>query len=71
MPTNAQLTITLLRIGEANSAPLPPPPTTTEPPPEKTAEIDKHALTDSGLDASHSEIEEATHIDVMRVLLAN
>lgn len=26
VPTNAQLTITLLRIGEANKAPLPPPP---------------------------------------------
>ncbi|KAF7590117.1 hypothetical protein BBP40_003230 [Aspergillus hancockii] len=26
IPTNAQLTLTLLRIGEANSAPLPPPP---------------------------------------------
>lgn len=26
VPTNAQLTVTLLRIGEANKAPLPPPP---------------------------------------------
>ncbi|GAB1216118.1 hypothetical protein ATERTT37_005323 [Aspergillus terreus] len=26
IPTNAQLTLTLLRIGEANTAPLPPPP---------------------------------------------
>lgn len=26
MPSNAQLTVTLLRIGEANKAPLPPPP---------------------------------------------
>ncbi|KAH8424100.1 uncharacterized protein LDX57_001857 [Aspergillus melleus] len=26
IPTNAQLTLTLLRIGEANAAPLPPPP---------------------------------------------
>lgn len=30
MPTNAQLTLTLLRIGEINSSPLPPPPTTED-----------------------------------------
>ena len=34
IPTNAQLTITLLRIGEANKAPLPPPPYNGPPPPE-------------------------------------
>jgi hypothetical protein len=33
VPTNAQLTITLLRIGEANKAPLPPPPYSGPPPP--------------------------------------
>lgn len=33
VPTNAQLTITLLRIGEANKAPLPPPPRSDVPPP--------------------------------------
>jgi hypothetical protein len=33
IPTNAQLTITLLRIGEANKAPLPPPPYSGPPPP--------------------------------------
>ena len=33
IPTNAQLTITLLRIGEANKAPLPPPPFSGPPPP--------------------------------------
>jgi len=33
IPTNAQLTITLLRIGEANKAPLPPPPYNGPPPP--------------------------------------
>lgn len=63
VPTNAQLTITLLRIGEANRAPIPPPPSTTEPPPEEPAEIDKEALTDAGLDASHSEIEDAITVD--------
>lgn len=63
VPTNAQLTITLLRIGEANRAPLPPPPSTHEPPPDHPAEIDKQELLDSGLDASHSEIEDAITVD--------
>lgn len=63
VPTNAQLTITLLRIGEANRAPLPPPPSTAEPPPNQPADIDKHALTETGLDASHSEIEDAITVD--------
>lgn len=30
VPTNAQLTLTLLRIGEINSSPLPPPPTSAD-----------------------------------------
>jgi hypothetical protein len=34
IPTNAQLTITLLRIGEQNKAPLPPPPYSGPPPPD-------------------------------------
>ncbi|GAK63103.1 uncharacterized protein PAN0_002d1305 [Moesziomyces antarcticus] len=33
VPTNAQLTVTLLRIGEANKSPLPPPPPTAVAPP--------------------------------------
>lgn len=40
VPTNAQLAITLLRIGERNKAPLPPPPTSDIPPatePHETA----------------------------------
>jgi hypothetical protein len=63
VPTNAQLTITLLRIGEANRAPLPPPPRSDIPPEEKPADIDKHALTDAGLDASHSEIDDVITVD--------
>jgi hypothetical protein len=63
VPTNAQLTVTLLRIGEANRAPLPPPPSSYEPPPDKPAEIDKHAITEGGLDASHSEIEDVITVD--------
>jgi hypothetical protein len=63
VPTNAQLTITLLRVGEANRAPLPPPPTSHIPPPDQPADIDKDALTESGLDASHSEIEDVITVD--------
>ncbi|EST06211.1 Protein of unknown function DUF3292 [Kalmanozyma brasiliensis GHG001] len=33
VPTNAQLTVTLLRIGEANKSPLPPPPPSVVAPP--------------------------------------
>ncbi len=33
VPTNAQLTITLLRVGERNKAPIPPPPYSGPPPP--------------------------------------
>lgn len=63
VPTNAQLTMTLLRVGEANRAPIPPPPSSHEPLVDKPAEIDKDALLDSGLDASHSEIEDAITVD--------
>lgn len=35
VPTNAQLTVTLLRIGEANKSPLPPPPPTVVASPPK------------------------------------
>jgi hypothetical protein len=63
VPTNAQLTITLLRIGEANRAPLPPPPRSFDSPPDEPAEIDKHALTESGLDATHSDIDDVITVD--------
>lgn len=45
IPTNAQLTITLLRIGERNKAPLPPPPVSSEPPPDVP-----HATAGEGLE---------------------
>ncbi|EKD19807.1 uncharacterized protein L3040_001848 [Drepanopeziza brunnea f. sp. 'multigermtubi'] len=38
VPTNAQLTVTLLRIGEANKAPLPPPPHSGPQPPDTAHE---------------------------------
>ncbi|KAH7138927.1 hypothetical protein B0J11DRAFT_515643 [Dendryphion nanum] len=50
VPTNAQLTITLLRIGEANKAPLPPPPHINTPPPEEPAEISEKELRATGAD---------------------
>ncbi|KAL2127048.1 hypothetical protein VTI74DRAFT_11426 [Chaetomium olivicolor] len=50
VPTNAQLTLTLLRHGEANLAPLPPPPRITSPPPAEPA-----SLTDAQLHATGSE----------------
>ncbi|KAJ5130468.1 uncharacterized protein N7515_006507 [Penicillium bovifimosum] len=56
IPTNAQLTVTLLRIGEANASPLPPPPTSQEKVPERPASLDHEQLT---LDASGEEINEA------------
>ncbi|KAJ9645964.1 hypothetical protein H2199_003007 [Coniosporium tulheliwenetii] len=50
VPTNAQLTITLLRIGEANHAPLPPPPRTSAPPPQESAEVSEKNLRATGAD---------------------
>ncbi|KAL8682598.1 MAG: hypothetical protein Q9186_001371 [Xanthomendoza sp. 1 TL-2023] len=60
VPTNAQLTITLLRIGEANKAPLPPPPSSDEPPPNHPKALHGD---DVALDASHDEIQAAIHED--------
>jgi len=67
VPTNAQLTITLLRIGEANKAPLPPPPSSDQPPPEHPKELDGDDLT---LDASNQEIHEAIHKDPAEIAAA-
>lgn len=50
VPTNAQLTITLLRIGEANKAPLPPPPRSDEAPPAKPANVTDEELRTTGAD---------------------
>lgn len=67
VPTNAQLTITLLRIGEANKAPLPPPPRITSAPPEKPAEITDEHLRATGaeppLNATSEELDEAIQHD--------
>ena len=67
VPTNAQLTITLLRIGEANKAPLPPPPHIAEPPPEEPADISEEQLRATGADwplnATQEELDEAMEHD--------
>ncbi|KAI0880902.1 uncharacterized protein GGS22DRAFT_77858 [Annulohypoxylon maeteangense] len=67
VPTNAQLTLTLLRIGEANKAPLPPPPSASEPPPERPIEITDVELTATGaeppLNATDEELRDAIEHD--------
>ncbi|USP73747.1 hypothetical protein yc1106_01021 [Curvularia clavata] len=67
VPTNAQLAITLLRLGEANKAPLPPPPHVTRPPAEKTSTIDAEQLRAAGsdlpLNATQEELDEAISYD--------
>jgi hypothetical protein len=63
VPTNAQLTITLLRIGEANKAPLPPPPHINEPPPDVPVDVSEQELRSTGADwplnATKAELDEA------------
>jgi hypothetical protein len=50
VPTNAQLTITLLRIGEANKAPLPPPPHSAINPPHEPVTLTEDELRAHGAD---------------------
>ncbi|KAF2226447.1 hypothetical protein BDZ85DRAFT_229809 [Elsinoe ampelina] len=63
VPTNAQLTITLLRLGEARKSPLPPPPTSAQPPPDESADVtDEHlraAGSDYPLNATEDELKDA------------
>ncbi|KAK9850883.1 hypothetical protein MYU51_011509 [Penicillium brevicompactum] len=57
IPTNAQLAVTLLRIGEANASPLPPPPDSSDQKaPSRPASLHKEDLT---LDATDEEINQA------------
>ncbi|ERS98288.1 hypothetical protein HMPREF1624_05072 [Sporothrix schenckii ATCC 58251] len=64
VPTNAQLTLTLLRIGEANKAPLPPPPrrpADNAPPPMQPASVTDADLRSTGagppLNATPAELD--------------
>lgn len=63
VPTNAQLTLTLLRIGEASKAPLPPPPPehVSARPENAPKPLDQEELS---LEASKSEVEDAIHPDI-------
>ncbi|KAI9659915.1 MAG: hypothetical protein M1821_001267 [Bathelium mastoideum] len=61
VPTNAQLTLTLLRIGEANKSPLPPPPRSQEAPPDEAAHVDDEQL--QAIGASPEDIEQAIQPD--------
>jgi len=67
VPTNAQLTITLLRIGEANKAPIPPPPRSNAPPPKKAAELSEKDFRAAGADyplnATQQELDAAVAYD--------
>ncbi|EME88861.1 uncharacterized protein MYCFIDRAFT_125916 [Pseudocercospora fijiensis CIRAD86] len=67
VPTNAQLTITLLRIGEANKAPIPPPPLSHGPPPDEPVELTEDELRAAGADwplnATDEEIKAAIEPD--------
>ena len=62
IPTNAQLALTLQRVGEANKAPIPPPPSSDEAPEYKAAHLDTDDL---AIDASHAEIQDAIHPDAI------
>ena len=58
VPTNAQLTVTLLRVGEARKAPLPPPPRYDEAPPDKAATLTSESLQSTGKDSPLSASDE-------------
>ena len=57
-PTNAQLTLTLLRIGEANKAPLPPPPQSDQAPSSRPPSLHGD---DVPMSVSHEEVQDAIH----------
>jgi len=69
VPTNAQLTVTLLRIGEASRTPLPPPPRIDEVPPEHSTDVTKEQLraerplnlTDEELDTTVEHAPQTSH----------
>ncbi|ROT38134.1 hypothetical protein SODALDRAFT_333903 [Sodiomyces alkalinus F11] len=63
VPTNAQLTITLLRMGERNKAPIPPPPASNAPPSIEEVDIKGKEETMQNLGADKGEVEEAVQPD--------
>lgn len=63
IPTNNQIAITLLRIGEAHNTPLPPVPTSKPDDPDQQNFIDAENIT---LDATRSEVINATKPSAIR-----
>ncbi|KAH8655446.1 hypothetical protein BX600DRAFT_385310 [Xylariales sp. PMI_506] len=66
IPTDAQVTITLLRLAEADLTPLPPPPVLTTPPPPKALTLDDVTTAPGGdrlLGSSQNEIYDAAEHD--------
>lgn len=63
VPTNAQLTLTLLRVGESRRAPLPPPPSSAPPPPDEPVDVSEANLRSAGaeppLNATPAELNAA------------
>ncbi|KAK2005975.1 hypothetical protein LZ32DRAFT_642105 [Colletotrichum eremochloae] len=67
VPTNNQLALTLLRVGEANRAPFPPPVHVKHAPPNKSIDIDEDvidaSLGDKPLGASRVQLENVAEQD--------
>ncbi|KAK4237102.1 hypothetical protein C8A03DRAFT_16312 [Achaetomium macrosporum] len=71
VPNNAQLAITLLRLGEAHGAPFPPPPSTDKNPPKEPLQLSDSDIdakgSDAPLGATHEEINHAKAADPDRL----
>lgn len=63
VPTNAQLTLTMLRIGEANSAPLPPPPVSGDTPTNEPVQPKGDGSHGENLNATDEELRTAIEHD--------
>ncbi|KAL0935690.1 uncharacterized protein CTRU02_210281 [Colletotrichum truncatum] len=67
VPTNLQVALTLLRLGEANKAPIPPPARAHRAPPEEPITVDEDVIDamggDQPLGASQSKLDEMAERD--------
>ncbi|KAJ7084212.1 hypothetical protein C8R44DRAFT_903331 [Mycena epipterygia] len=63
-PTNAQLALTLLRIGEVNKAPLPPPPVSEYPPPDDPVELSDDNLRATGAESPLNATDEELNVAI-------
>ncbi|KAM0332294.1 hypothetical protein ACHAQA_002570 [Verticillium albo-atrum] len=67
VPTNSQLALTLLRLGEAHHAPFPPPARVDHAPPDEPIDMDETVISASGgdlpLGASDNELQDAADRD--------